>query len=339
MPNAHPEVPAPDYHYFHMGERYPITLLPGGERFEADAGEPVLAAALRAGHLLPHACRGGNCGSCRATVVGAWHYRNATAVPLGLTDAERAQGMVLLCQAVADGELVVTAQPVTTAGAATVQSLPARIAHIDRLAPDVAAVFLQLPTVEPLRYRAGQYLDIVLPDARRRSYSAACAPRADGHIELHVRERPGGAFSGAALRVGALLRIEGPYGSFMLRDGERPVLLVAGSTGFAPFKAMLEQAIADGAKRRIELWWGARAPEGLYHAALLDRWQRAHPAFRWHGVVGAFVHERVLALLGPGIAELDAYIAGPPPMVRAAREAFAKAGVTANFDSFEAAEK
>jgi CDP-4-dehydro-6-deoxyglucose reductase len=330
-----------------------ITLVPTGQTFLAEPGETVLAAALRAGLNLPHSCKGGHCASCRARVLsGDFQYPGPR--PIGLTEQEAADGHALLCQARALTDLRVETREARPAPEVEVKSLPARIERLERLAEDVMAVSLRLPAVEELHYRPGQYLDVILAEGRRRSFSIASAP-ADGRpLELHVRRASKSGFTAQlfeTLRTGTLLRIEGPLGQFWLRtESPRPVLMVGGGTGYAPLRAMLRELVATGDRRPVTLYWGATSTEGLYEHDWLLRLAQERPGFRYRPVLSGpagesadwegrrgLVPDAVLADEAD-LGGLDVYASGPPAMVEAIRRSFPAHGLPREqlfFDSFD----
>jgi CDP-4-dehydro-6-deoxyglucose reductase, E3 len=301
---------------------------------------PVLAAAQLAGLPLPHSCRSGRCGSCRARLLsGRVEYRDGP--PPGLSPQERSEGFVLLCQALARSDLVVEARLMQSpASAAEIQILPSRIARRVPLSPDVMRLVLQLPSTQSMEFQAGQYLDVLLEGGLRRSYSVANAPNAGSELELHVRHIPGGAFSEAlfgGLREGALLKIEGPLGQFRYESGPEPAIFIAGGTGFAPLKAMLGQALREDSRRELHLYWGARDVAGLYEAALLRDWADRHARLKVHTQCGGRIHEAVLED-HPDLAPFAIYAAGPPAMIEAIRRTFPAQGARAQLlylDSFD----
>ncbi|HEX6550958.1 MAG TPA: CDP-6-deoxy-delta-3,4-glucoseen reductase [Gammaproteobacteria bacterium] len=313
-----------------------VTLIPANRRFAVHDDETVLSAALRQGIRLPYGCRTGSCGTCRAHVVsGAIHYPDGA--PLALTALEMRHGEALLCRAVPRADLVVDAQEIGAMSALRVRAFPCRIARMTPLAHDVMAVYLRLPAVSRLQFLPGQYVDVLMADEHRRSFSLANPPHDDKLLELHVRHVPGGHFTTEIfekLHEGALLRLQGPLGRFFLReDSSRPILMVAGGTGFAPIKAMLRHLWEHGGQRRIVFYWGARARRDLYADAWLQEQAGAQPDFSyipvlsepapadaWTGRTG-FVHQAVLAD-HPDLSGFDIYLSGPPPMVEAARLAF-----------------
>jgi CDP-4-dehydro-6-deoxyglucose reductase, E3 len=336
-----------------------ISLSKSHISFSVAPDQSLLDAALSASLNLPHSCKGGNCGSCRARLLqGEIYYPNGP--PLGLSDAEAAEGLVLLCQARARSDLSIETYEITTPDQAVIKRLPARIEHALPLSHDVIGLHLRLPAAEEFRFEAGQYLDIMLPGGRRRSFSIASPPHDSRLLELHVRRVAGGEFSERLFNEDArsdLLRIEGPLGQFVYRPGIAPMLLVGGGTGLAPLLSILRHVVENGIEREMTLYWGVRGERDLYaHAVLEDLARRSiaghaaidhaarlryvpvlsEPAPEWRGSRG-WVHEAVLR----DIAELekyDVYAAGPPEMIAAVRSGFGRRGVAASrlfFDSFD----
>ncbi len=333
-----------------MAPKYTVRILPHERSISVAEHQPVLSAAQLAGLPLPHSCRSGRCGSCRARLLqGRIEYPGAP--PLGLTALETRQGYVLLCQALARSDLVLEARLIESAASAEIKTLPSRIARRVQLAPDVMQLMLRVPAVESLEFSAGQYLDVLLEGGLRRSYSVANAPHAGSQIELHVRHVPGGLFSEAlfrTLREGALLKIEGPLGRFLYQTGSEPVIFIAGGTGFAPIKAMLAQALGEDSPRALHLYWGARDAAGIYEEALLRDWADRHARLKVHTVLSetasvpgphraGWVHEAVLAD-HPDLAPFAIYAAGPPAMIAAIQRTFPAHGVLPEqlrLDSFD----
>ena len=328
---------------------FDVALDPGGPEFSAGPDESILDAALRQGVPLPYGCRNGACGACRARVLdGRVHFPDDAGLR-GLTEREVRAGWTLLCQARASSDVRIAARA-DSAGAA-VRTLPARVASRIRLAHDVMELRLQLPPTERLQYRAGQYVDILLRDGRRRAFSLANCPADDAHLVLHIRHVPGGTFSSHVfeeLEERSLLRLQGPLGSFYLRtDREIPVVFLAGGTGFAPVKAIIENALLAPLRREMHLYWGVRSERDLYLPELPREWARANELLQfvpvlseagpdWIGRSG-LVHEAVLADF-PDLSGHEVYASGPPPMVTAARELFPEQGLDLErlfFDSFD----
>jgi CDP-4-dehydro-6-deoxyglucose reductase, E3 len=332
-----------------------VLIEPHGRTLRVAAAQAVLEAALTAGLNLPHSCKSGHCSSCRARLL-AGEIRYPDGRPVGLTAEEERDGYVLLCQARAQSDLIVEARLIASVADVEIKTLPCRIARLAPLAPDVMQLLLRLPSVEPLRFHPGQYLDVLLEGGRRRSFSIASPPHDSELIELHVRRVSGGGFTerlfggGAApLAPDSLLRIEGPIGQFTYRDGAGPALLVAGGTGFAPLKSMLRHALETGSRRRLHLYWGARHTADVYEEALLLEWVRRQRQFSFTAVLSeataaeaahqrsGWVHEAVLAD-HPDLSGCEVYAAGPPAMIEAIRSTFPRHGLPPgrlHFDSFD----
>jgi CDP-4-dehydro-6-deoxyglucose reductase len=339
-------------------DEHSVRIEPHGRTLRVGAGQPVLEAALSAGLNLPHSCKSGHCGSCRARLLtGQIHYPNGP--PLGLTPAEAQSGHVLLCQARATTDLTVQARLIASVADVEIKTLPCRIARLTPLAPDVMQLWLRLPAVERLRFHAGQYLDVLLEGGRRRSFSIASPPHDSEQLELHVRRVAGGGFSerlfGAAdggapaLGTGSLLRIEGPVGQFSYRAGAGPALMVAGGTGFAPIKSLLRHVLETGIRRDIHFYWGARHTRDVYQEQLVLEWLQHYPQLKFTAVLSeataleaahhraGWVHEAVLRDY-PDLAAFEVYAAGPPAMIEAMRAGFPQQGLPRErlyFDSFD----
>jgi len=299
---------------------------------------------------LPHSCKSGNCGSCRARLLkGDIYYPHGP--PLGLSDDEVAAGFVLMCQARARGDVSVEIHEITTPEQAQFKRLPARIERSLPLAHDVVALYLKLPAAEDFRFEAGQYIDIMLPGGRRRSFSIASPPHDARPLELHIRRVAGGEFSAPLFDAGkqsALLTIEGPLGKFIYRESSASMLLIGGGTGLAPLLSIIRHVIETGLERAMTLYWGVRAERDLYAQDRLDDLAQrsggklhyvpvlSEPSPAWQGARG-FVHEAALRDLDD-LHRYDVYAAGPPAMIAAVRGEFARCGVPPSrlfFDSFD----
>jgi len=330
---------------------FTVTLKTSGRQFPVAAGETVLEAAQRAGIALPYSCRSGVCGSCKATLLrGLCDYpRNP---PLALDANELAHHAVLLCQAVPASDLLLAAREVASIHDVARRCVEVVVAEKWQLASDVIGLRLKPGAGHSrLNWLPGQYLDVLLDDGKRRPFSIASSPQADGTIELHVRHVAGGGFTSwvsDGLQVGDKLRIEGPLGTFVAReDSERPMLFMAGGTGFAPVKAIVEHFIELGTQRRMEVYWGARSATDLYLLPLAESWQRRLPHLSFHAIVSdpehaaglriGLVHEAVLAD-HPDLSGWDVYMSGPPAMIDAGHHRFLDAGLPEQrlyYDSFE----
>ncbi|HFQ14189.1 MAG TPA: CDP-6-deoxy-delta-3,4-glucoseen reductase [Gammaproteobacteria bacterium] len=319
---------------------YSVKIEPSGHHFSVDEGETVLDAALRQGINLPYGCRDGACGACLGKLKsGQVSYPDGP--PIALDEDEAAQGMAILCQAQAQSDLVIESEEVQDSSEIEIKTLPCRISELRRLNHDVMLVMLKLPEADRLQYLAGQYIDFLLEDGRKRAFSLASAPHADRDLELHIRHVEKGRFTTyvfESLSVGDIMRIEGPYGQFYLReDSTRPIIFMAGGTGFAPVKGIIEHALEKGLTQPMYLYWGARTQADLYMHELAREWagQHAHIEYRpvlseareadWTGRRG-HVHEAILADF-PDLGGYDIYASGPPAMVYAGRDAFPARGL------------
>jgi CDP-4-dehydro-6-deoxyglucose reductase len=331
---------------------FTVTLAGGGRRFDVDPGETVLEAARRAGLALPYSCLGGRCGSCKATIVaGECHYPRQPASALDA--AERAHHDALLCQAVPLSDLTIAAREVPSVADFPRRQLALKVVGKEVVAPDVVRVLLKPPRGERLRWLAGQYLDVLLPEGKRRAFSIANAPEEGDHVELHIRHVPGGGFTHwvfAEMPIGAVWRIEGPLGTFVPReDSERPIIMVAGGTGFAPLKAIVEHFLHLRSTRPLHVFRGVRDEAELYLRDLPASWAQRHPALFVETVLSepkgdeavrhatGLVHEAVLRNFAD-LSPFDVYMSGPPALIEAGRRAFVGAGLPEErlyYDSFE----
>ncbi len=321
-----------------------IAVHPDERIIAARAGESILDAGLREGLPMPFECRNGGCGVCKARLlrgeVRLQPYQESV-----LTPAERAAGKTLLCCAEPLGDVEIEYVPLAGAKPLPVKQHLARVTRLEPMAADVMRLCLRLEGGTALPYHAGQYINIVLADGAKRSFSFAAAPGTSDEIELHVRRIPGGRFTTevfTTMKVGDAIRFEGPLGAFTLReDSDKPILFVAGSTGFAPVKSMLEHAFRTGMKRRMVLYWGVRRRADLYLGDLAAQWAREHANFTfvpvlsepgpedaWTGRTG-LVHEAILADF-PDLSAHQVYACGSVQMVAAAQPAFVEHGISSD---------
>ena len=334
---------------------YRVTIQPSGHEFELAENELVLDGALRNGIMFPYSCRGGSCGTCFGKVL-AGEIDFPKGLPLGLMESDKVLGHALFCCATAKTDLTIDVREVRSRDEIRTKTLPAQVTSLRKLAPDVMEVKLALPASESLAYRAGQYVDFLLRNQKRRAFSianASIANAATGNaqtdgtekdktiLELHIRLVPDGEFTEMVfnkLQVKSLVRIEAPLGDFYVREeSNRPLLMIAGGTGFAPIKAMIEQLHAEQDTRPIHLYWGVRKLADLYHRELAESWV-SHGRFsftpvlsqmadedNWQGRTG-YVHEAVVTDQA-NLSDFDVYMAGPPEMVVAAQAKFFELGL------------
>lgn len=328
-----------------------VVLVNDNRSFDTEKGENILSAALRQGIVIPHNCRNGICGSC----VGLLHagaVDHGTERPRALSEEKEKQGYILCCQATAKSDIRLQVDTIDAVADIEIKTLPCRVKNIQKLADDVMLLELKLPPHEKFEFLAGQHLDFLLPGGKRRSFSMAHSPTDSDSIQLHIRHVPGGAFTGRVfneMKQKDMLRIQGPFGTFILRDEVRPAILIAGGTGLAPLKSMLEVVRESGCRQALHLYWGARARKDLYFDEQLKQWAEeldclsytpvlSEPdvAENWSGATG-WVHEAVLKDF-PDLAGLDVYASGPPPMINAIQQSFPAQGLQQGrfyFDSFE----
>lgn len=328
---------------------FTITNQVSGKVFQTDAKHSILDSALAHGLNFPYGCQKGACGKCMATIIeGEVGYDDE--IPSGISPEELAEGMALLCQckAQSDVELVVT--ELDSVEGIEVKTLPCKVHSINHLNFDVVQLWLKIPDSESLQYLAGQYIDLIHPDFEPRAFSIANAPENTGMIELHIRLVDDGKFTQFVfneLQAKTLLKLEGPKGSFYFReDSKKPVILVAGGTGFGPIKAIIEHAIKANLNRKIHLYWGVRDDVDLY-MDLPYQWAEKYdnisfvpvlsePNSAWQGITG-FVHQSILADF-EDLTGYEVYACGPPIMVKSVADTFVKQGmIKDNFfsDAFE----
>jgi CDP-4-dehydro-6-deoxyglucose reductase len=318
---------------------FQITVQPSGRSFTTQPGEVILAAAIREGVGMPYGCKDGACGSCKCQKISGSVFHGPHQAK-ALSAEEEAAGWVLTCCAAPQSDVVLESRQVTEAGAFPVKKMPVRVSSLTRASADVVVMRLQLPAADAFQYHAGQYVDFLLRDGDRRSYSMAIAPHNQGspaHLELHLRHMPGGKFTDhvfGAMKEKDILRIEGPYGSFILReDSAKPMVFLASGTGFAPIKALIEHMQFKGIERPVAVYWGGRRPADLY----MHDWMLAQaaampyltyvpvvsdalPEDAWSGRSG-FVHQAVVADF-PDLSGHQVYACGAPVVVDSARADF-----------------
>ncbi len=335
-----------------------ISVQPSGRAFTATSDETLLSAGLRQGIGLPYGCKDGACGSCKCKKISG-DVTHGTHQEKALSAEEAANGFVLTCCATAHSDVVLESRQVVEEGAFPIKKMPVRVVSLDKKSADVMVVKLQLPANDVMKFHAGQYIDFLLRDGDRRSYSMANAPHTlvEGSpaIELHIRHMPGGKFTDhvfGAMKEKEIQRIEGPQGSFFLReDSEKPLVFLASGTGFAPIKAILEHMQHKSIARPVTLYWGGRRPADLYMSDWVQAKLAQMPNLRyvpvisdalaedqWTGRTG-FVHAAVLEDT-PDLSSYQVYACGAPIVVDSARAAYTKAGLPADefyADSFTSA--
>ena len=318
-----------------------IVLSPEKTEFNSQVNESILDAALREGVQLPYGCRSGTCGACKAQLLeGEIVYGDIE--PEALTEKDKKGDWILCCQAKAESDLLLKVREISETREIPIKTLPSRVMHMEQLSHDVMGLWLKLPSTERLQFLAGQYIDILMKDGKERSFSLGNAPHEDEYLQLQIRYYDGGIFSEIVfkeMKEKALLRIKGPFGNFFLReDSERHSVFIAGGTGFAPVKGIIEHLIAKGDKRRVSLYWGVRAKRDLYMDELARSWAEEHDHIEympvlsepmeednWKGKTG-FVHEAILEDI-KDFSDIDVYASGPPIMVQSVHKSFTELGL------------
>lgn len=323
---------------------YQVELKTSGKKFSVKADETVLEAALRQSINLPYGCKNGACGSCKGRLLTG-KITHGDHSQSALSPADETAGATLLCCAHPQTDLLIEVREVQGGGDIPVRKVPCRINTIKFASDDVAILQLQLPASERFQFLAGQYLEFLLKDNKRRAYSIASAPHEEGPVELHIRHLPGGLFTdplfgqtadGKQIKEKDILRFEGPLGSFFLReDSKKPIIFLASGTGFAPIKAMLTSIQNKKIDREIHFYWGGRRPKDLYMDSLCQEFTHTIPGFHyipvisealpedgWQGRTG-FVHRAVMHDFSD-LSSYQVYACGAPIVIAAARTDFVK---------------
>jgi CDP-4-dehydro-6-deoxyglucose reductase len=306
-----------------------VSVQETGATFEAQPGEPLLAAATRQGVRLPHECTFGGCGTCRIRLLqGRVSYEE---MPLALSPGEAEAGYALACQARACSDLVIAVERADAAP--PTQRCRAVVRGLQPWTPQVVNLQLEIE-VDDLQFRPGQYMNVLLQDGAHRSFSMASAP-AGNRVDFHVRRIPGGRFTDAGLRrlaAGDRLEVDIPLGSFRYHaEDYRPLVMAATGTGLAPIKSMLETLMDDADCPPVALYWGARTQADLYLADTIRSWGErlydfqfvpvlSRPDAAWHGRVG-YVQDAVAQDFAD-LSEHAVYLCGSPAMVADAKRRF-----------------
>ena len=318
-----------------------VTIKPSGHVYQVADHDTFLSAAIDAGLNIPYGCRNGACGACKGKVLSG-EVDHGDHQSTALSDKEKESGLALFCCAKPLTDAVIECREVSALNGIKPRIMPARVQMMEKPSHDVMALFLKLPSNERMQFMAGQYIEFILKDGKRRAFSLANAPHNDEFLELHLRLIPGGTFTEYVfneMQEKAILRLEGPFGSFYLReDSNKPIIFVAGGTGFAPIKGLIEHILHQETQREMVLYWGVKTLADLYMPTLPKAWASIHKNLKfipvlseplasdaWQGRTG-FVHQAVL----DDFADLSAhevYCCGAPVMVDTANEAFKLRGL------------
>jgi CDP-4-dehydro-6-deoxyglucose reductase, E3 len=318
-----------------------VSVLPSNRSFTVTQDEPILTAGIRQGVALPYGCKDGACGSCKCKILEG-KVVHGPHQPKALSAEEEAAGYILTCCGKPQSDIVLESRQVTSADAFPIKRMPSRVISMEKKSHDVMVIQLQLPASDTMQYKAGQYIEFIMRDGARRSYSMASAPHIAAEsktLQLHIRHMPGGKFTDhvfGEMKEKEIQRIEGPFGSFYLHeDSNKPIVLLASGTGFAPIKAIIQHMQHQGCTRPATLYWGGRRPTDLY----MNDWvlaqvtampnltyvpviSNALPEDEWTGRTG-FVHQVVMADF-PDLSNTQVYACGAPIVIDSAHADFVK---------------
>jgi CDP-4-dehydro-6-deoxyglucose reductase len=307
-----------------------VQLQPSGHEFFVEGNDSLLEAALRAGLALDYGCSAGSCGKCKARVLSGQVQRMRHSDYV-LGAAEKGAGTILMCCNTAVGDLVIEAREAHGATDMPLQSIEARVKSVAPLPGDMRLLHLQTPRSNRLRFLAGQSVTLELPGGMSASHPVAGCPCDDRNLQFHIRRREGDAFAAQVfenLDSADTVRIEGPRGSFVLNEeSDRPLVFIAGGTGFAPIKSLIEHAMALDTAESLHLYWAAADRSGLYLDNLCRSWGDALDNFHYTPLTqeGAASEDVVMQdmlqklLQGqPRLADCDVYVAAPAPWANAA---------------------
>lgn len=326
---------------------YQITIQDLDQQFSGKSYDSILDSAIQAGLNLPYGCKNGTCGNCKGTIIaGSVDYGEHSSA--ALSDSEKANGKALFCCALPLSDLTIASREVLT-DVPPPRILPARVESITKLSDRVVNLKIQLPKLEKLQFKAGQYVEFILKNGKRRAFSIANAPHQDNQLNFHIGLIEGGEFTEYVfneLQAKTILRIEAPLGSFYLREEtKKPLIMLAGGTGFAPIKSIIEYMIHNDMNRKIHLYWGARTIKDIYMLDLAKNWAEQYstihftpvlskplPSDKWSGHLG-YVQDAVLADMQNGVlvdidlSDVEVYCCGAPKLVESAQKTLFEAGM------------
>jgi propane monooxygenase reductase subunit len=344
-----------------MGKTHTVRFEPVGIEIEVDEDETVLNAAFRQGVMLMHGCKEGQCSACKSFLLDGEVDLDRYST-FALPDFEEAEGWTLLCRAHAYSDLeveLINYDEEVLHGGTPPRTVQTTVTAVAPLTHDIRLLRLKVQDGEPFTFRPGQYVDIRIPDHEdeHRSFSMANTTSVPGELEFMIKLYPGGRFSGLLaeekVSVGDALDVTGPYGVFTLRSSSpRRLLFIGGGAGMAPILCLLRSMAEAGVERPATYYYGARTPTDLFHLQELEDLCRRLPALTfvpalseagngdgWTGQTGLITE--VVDRHEEDLAEVDAYLCGPPPMVDAAIDLLEARGVPEEhiyFDKFTTTE-
>jgi len=315
-----------------------VQIKPSGHEFFVDGNDSLLEAALRAGLALDYGCSAGSCGKCKAKILSGQVQKTRHADYV-LSAAEKNAGVMLMCCNTAVVDLVIEAHEAHGAADMPLQEIEARVKAVSPVGDDMRLLHLQTPRSNRLRFLAGQSVSLLLPGGQRASCPVASCPCDDRNLQFHIRRRAGDAFAERVfdgLGAADSVRIEGPRGTFVLdEESSRPLVFIAGDSGFAPIKSLIEHAMALEAAESLSLVWIASAPGGHYLDNLCRSWGDALDDFRYvpltlEGVASPEAVDRALQPMlqnHPALQDCDVYVAGPQALTHATEFMLLERGV------------
>jgi len=315
---------------------YKIKIQSSGLEFHVKPSQTILEGAIASGITLPYGCQDGACGSCKGKVISGKYFLNEYQSS-ALTDSDIKAGNTLYCKSMAQEDLVIEPNIPEVYDQYSPKVVPVKVESLTRLNHDVMQMFLKLPAKETFRFKAGQYIEFIMGDGSRRAFSMANAPL-DSMIELHLRLIEGGKFTSFVfneMKEKSIHRIEGPIGQFYLRDSEKPIIFIAGGTGFAPIKSIIEDMIANKNKRKIYLYRGVRSEKDFYMNELVNDWIKKLEGLTYIPVVedglsedarSGYVHHAVLEDF-KNLNDIQVYCCGAPGLVENAFKDLTKSGL------------
>lgn len=315
----------------------PQITLTSGHVFTGASGSSLLDAATRAGVILPYSCKSGRCSACKCKVVSG--QTRGLYPDSGLTEREKLEGWILSCVTSAESDLNIEVDDWSGVVLPSTKIVPCRVSHLKILAPDVIQVNLRLPPTADFNFLPGQYIDVIGVNGIRRSYSIANSSFQSKLLELHIRAVEGGIMSEywfKQAKVNDLLRLNGPLGTFFLRDDPgADLVFIATGTGIAPVKAMLESLsfnLTEQSYRSVTVLWGGRVSTDLYFdvARIAGKFKYVPVLSRadtsWSGARG-YVQDELIGLF-PDLGQAVVYACGSNSMIHGAKEILTKKGLS-----------
>jgi NAD(P)H-flavin reductase/ferredoxin len=331
-------------------ETYEVTLEPSGKVITVKEGQTLLDAAIRNGVQVAYGCRHGSCSACKCQVLDGEYEIMDRVSEYSLLSFERDEGITLMCSTLAESDLVIEVEEEESdLPFFAVYDFEAKIVENVACTHDIHMIKLKLQEPQNIEYASGQFFEFDIPGLEEtRAYSLANKYQEGCILEFHIKRVPDGKGSNymCDLQVGDIVTGSGPYGSMMLRNRDKDLIFIAGGSGMAPIKSLLEELFSESFEKEAWFFYGARTKKDLY---LLNEWMdlaKQHPNFHfipalsqpgatdeWDGEVG-FIADVILRKL-ENMSNMDAYLCGPPIMIETACDALYKGGVKGTDISYD----